>query len=210
MLACLVLAGTLAQAGFVPAQLRSGSPPPRQPPDVVVAGQVVLEVTVGDDGTVGHVHTLRDSRPYAELMRVAVSAWRFEPAMEDDRRVESRVLVAAVFRAPVLSPGPVPVLPPRDAESACTEIPYPVEIAEPPYPVMALGEEIVLVEVQVDTGGQVADAAVLEGGEPFADLALAAARGWHFDAACRQGRPVRAVAYLAFGFRQPVVGAPIR
>jgi TonB family protein len=208
-LALLVLAGTLAQSGFVPAHLLTGYPPPRQPPDVVRGGQPALEVTVNDDGTVGPVSTLRDSPPFTELRRAAVATWRFDPASEGDHRLRSRVLVAAVFRAPVLSAGPAPFFPRRDPSTPCGEVPYPIEIVEPPYPVTSLAEEVVLVEMDLEANGRVADSRLVEGKEPFAELALAAARRWRFEPACRQGRPVGAVAYVAFGFRPPVT-APRR
>lgn len=200
----VVLGGMLAPEGFVPAYLRTGSPPTNPPPNVVGGGQVALELTVDAGGIVTGVDTLGGSAPFSDLMHATVTAWRFEPASESDRTLESRVLVAAIFRAPVLSPGPAWEPPTRGRDASCTEIPFPAEIVEPPYPAMALGDGVVLLEVNVGREGQVIDWQVLATTEPFTQVALAAARGWRFEPACRRGRTVPAVCYLAFGFRAPI------
>jgi TonB family protein len=202
-LGLLVLGLAMASPPFVPARLKTGSAPDRQPVDVIEGGQVVLELTVGKDGAVTRVDALHDTPPFSALLRAAVASWRFDPASEDDQPVESRVLVAALFRAPVLSPGLAPVPPPRAGGLACPGVPFPTEVVEPPYPAAALGEGIVLLEVDVGTEGGVTDVLVVDPQGPFTEVAVAAARGWRFAPACRDGRPVAAVAYLAFGFRQP-------
>jgi TonB family protein len=204
LLALCVLAGAVAGHGFVPARLVSGTVPERQPVEAVGGGEVLLELAVGDDGAVVRVSTLRDTPPFTELLRVAVASWHFEPATENGRATQTSVLVAAVFRPPVLL-GPAPGTPPREVGPPCVEIPYPVASVVPPYPPTALGEGLVLVEVTVGSDGKVTDARGVQAPAPFGPAALDAARKWRFRPACRQDRPAAATAYLVFGFRPPVM-----
>jgi TonB family protein len=200
----LGFAGAGAGQGFEPARLRSGAALPGRPPSQVVGGgEVLLELAVGDDGAVAHVATLRDTPPFTELLREAVGGWRFEPATEDGRALPSSVLVAGVFRPPVLA-GPALGTPARDLGPPCSEVPFPLEWVVPPYPPTALGDGIVLVEVTVGTDGKVTDSRGVEGNDPFAEAALDAVRKWRFRPACRHDRPVPATADLLFGFRSPV------
>jgi len=202
-LASCVLAGAVAAQGFEPARLSSGSLPDRPPPQVIGGGEVLLEVTVGADGAVAHVDALRDTPPFTELLRKAVSGWVFEPATEDARPRAWPVLVAGLFRPPVLL-GPGPGSPPRDVGEPCREIPYPVDMVIPPYPATARGDGFVLVEVTVGTDGKVTDSRSVEGGDAFGQAALDAARRWRFRPACRHDHPLSVAAYLVFGFRSPV------
>jgi TonB family protein len=116
--------------------------------------------------------------------------------------VESRVLVAGLFRpAMLLPPAPegfeTPDAPPSE------EIPYPTSVAIPPYPPNALGSHYVLVEVEVGEAGSVTAARVVSRTSGFDSAALDASREWRFRPAKRAGRPVPTVAYLLFAFRQP-------
>lgn len=199
----VVLAG-LAQ-GFEPARLLEGAVSTPQPPLAVGNAEVFLDVGVAADGAVDRIGTLRDTPPFTALLREAVAGWRFEPARDQGRAVAGAVLVAAVFRAPVLDSGPTRGAAAQERSARCGEIPFPLDVVVPPYPPMAVADRITLVEVSVDADGAVAAARAL--GEPgaFADAALEAARRWRFRAACRGGVPDAALAYVAFGFRRPVL-----
>jgi TonB family protein len=64
-----------------------------------------------------------------------------------------------------------------------SELPVPVVTARPPYPALAVAQEIsgtVFVDVRVDSDGRVAEANVVMGPEMLGVLAKAAARGWRF------------------------------
>jgi TonB family protein len=74
----------------------------------------------------------------------------------------------------------------------------------PPFPPRALFGGLVLVEVQIDARGTLAEARVLRSAPPFDAPALEASRHWTFRPARRDGQAVAAVGYLVFGFRQPV------
>ncbi len=71
------------------------------------------------------------------------------------------------------------------------------------YPAGAAGEATVLLELTVSADGAVVEARVVDGGEPFAGAALAAARGFRFSPATRDGAPLRARIRFSLAFRPP-------
>ena len=76
---------------------------------------------------------------------------------------------------------------------------------EVPYPEGASGDAAVLLELVVEADGAVSSAVVVEGDEPFADRARAAALHWRFTPAERDGAPVsaRIRARVAFHDERP-------
>ena len=68
--------------------------------------------------------------------------------------------------------------------------PQAIDMAPAPYPSGASGGATVIVEFEVDREGRVGKAKAVQGEEPFATAALAAAAGWHFVPALRAGKPV--------------------
>lgn len=202
-----ILAVLLAVQALDPAGLRHGSPP-RQLPRTVGGGQVLLAVAIDEVGAVTGVETLRDTPPFTALLRTEVARWVFSPERRDGEAVASYVLVAGVFRPPVLSDAPVLGEAPQDVARPDEAIPFPTTVITPPYPPDRVGAGVVLVEIRVGSAGAVEAARVI--GEPsgFDSAALQAARQWRFRSARRDGRAVEANAYLAFGFREPVTLPP--
>jgi TonB family protein len=197
---------------FTPARAVRASAP-AQPPAALGGGEVVLGVTVDETGRVASVRIVRATPPFTELVRQELGSWRFTPAETSPpgsaaRRVSSDVLVAAVFRPPMLydlpnsgsaAAGPAP-------RSGADGMPNPIAMIQPLFPPNALFDGVVVVEAAITAQGDVSAASVMTGGSGFAAAALDAARKWRFQPAMQDGRPVAAYAYLIFGFRQPVTG----
>jgi TonB family protein len=158
---------------------------------------------------VSEVLTLRETPPFTELLRHAVTGWRFQPSRQDGRAQAWPVLVAGIFRPPTLV-GPAAGTPPRDTATPSSHIPIPLEPIVPPYPPSAVGDAVVLVEVGVGEDGTVAERRVVEGRAPFVDPALDAVRNWRFRPARREGHAVTAFAYVVFSFRGPIGPPPKR
>ena len=114
------------------------------------------------------------------------------------------MLVYSVVRPPQLYDQPTIGAAPADLAPAPDEIAYPAATRRPRYPPRAKGSGLVLVEVLVDVDGRVRSADVVGGSRGFDEEALISARGWVFRPARRAGLPVRAWAYLLFGFREPI------
>ena len=183
---------------------------------VVSGGQVFVELTVSSDGRVTAVRPLRTTVPFTELVTDAVRGWQFHPAEEDvepkavdaagrqpRKRVESKVLVACSFRQPSYVGPTLGSDLPKDVAPESDGVPFPATTIEPPFPVMAFVSGGVLVEVQIDSSGAVAESKVVRSAPPFDEPAMAAARQWKFRPARVRGRPVPTVAYILFNFTPP-------
>jgi TonB family protein len=209
----------IGQGGFIPAQYRDGDLP-QISIRALGGGEVFLELSVSSSGVVRSVRTLRATPPFTEAVSTVVRRWLFHPAEEElepdagqpvnpkpRKPVESKVLVAGLFRPPSLNT-PTFGEPPKDTASASEETLFPVTTVTPSYPPLARDAGVVLVEVRVDTGGRVADARVIRSAPPFDEPALDAARRWTFRPARVGGIPVATLAYVVFGFRQPITVKP--
>ena len=117
--------------------------------------------------------------------------------------VETKVLVAAVFRPPTLN-APTLGETPRDAAAASEESAFPLKMAVPPFPPSAAGSGVVLLEARVDRDGGVAEARVIRSAPPFDDAARAALKEWRFRPARVRGMPASTFVYVLFGFPVPV------
>ncbi len=197
-------------AGFEGARLVSGAAPKALPPHAVAGGEVLLEVTVSAGGEVSGIATLRDGPPFTDVLREAVSRWRFEPARAGGEPVAGRTLVAGVFRPPLLLGGPPAGSAALNDRPACDEMPAPVHVVTPAYPPTGLGDQAVLAEAWVEKDGRAGMVKVLEGSGAFAGAASEAARRWRYRPACREGIALPARAYLVFGFKAPVVAPPVK
>ena len=215
-LVIVVLATTIsAQPGYTPARYLSGATP-ALPALVVGGGEAFVEVTVGRTGTVEQVTPLRSTPPFTQALVDTVNSWRFTAATdtatgadgtpEGPRPAVSKVLVAALFRAPTLltpTHGEHPV----NVAPASPDVAFPSSTREPPYPPQALSGGVALIEATVDVMGRVAEARIIGAAPPFDQAALAAARQWRFRPARVKGRATPTYVYLIFGFPQPVTGA---
>jgi TonB family protein len=186
---------------------------PALPANVVGGGEVILEVTVGAGGQVTAVTPLRATPPFTELTTAAVRGWRFTPATDiaparpgepaSRVAVESRVLVAAVFRPPALS-GPTLGELPKDLATASARTPYPLTMVMPPFPPMASASGVVLLEANVDGRGEVTASTVIRSAPPFDGAAQAALSQWKFRPAQAGGAARVTRVYALFGFPVPV------
>jgi TonB family protein len=209
----------IAQTPAVPAQYVDGALP-SIPFQATGGGEVVLELAVDSRGSVTAVRTLRATPPFTEGFSQAARGWRFVPAQADVPAggtapagatsriaVASKVIVAAEIRPPSIN---TPTLgePPTEVAPASPDAIFPSRTAMPPYPPLAREGGSVLVEVRVDSQGRVVDAKAVRRAPPFDEPALAAARQWTFRPASVSRSGVDTLAYIMFGFRQPVTTGP--
>ena len=209
-----------AQQGFMPASFQSGPIPDVSPNSISAGGgQVLIEVTVASDGSVIGSRPLRTTPFFTERIQSTSSGWRFAPAEAmiepRDRRpggplthpIESKVLVAGVFRPPQMfgaSMGDTIT----DVGNPSDEIPFPLTVIEPTYPVNSVGVGVVLVEARVNTSGAVIGAAVKLSSPGFDAVALNAAKQWQFRPARVGGAFVPSLAYIVFTFSVPMTYFP--
>lgn len=178
---CLALAAPAAAAwvscnsAAIVAPVPLAREAPAYPPavrEVGIEGTVEVALTVLADGTVGWVRVLRADPPgYFEQAAIAgVRAWRFEPARQEGRAIECRMLTRVRFAL---------------ADTVDTPTPGAGVRPEPAYPAALLADRIegyVEVEYEVAADGTVTNARAVTAmprGE-FESAALAAIRRWKF------------------------------
>jgi TonB family protein len=202
------------QPSYTPPRLVHGDLPALAPLTVVAGGEVLIEATVDEFGTLIHPIVLRSTPPFSNLVLDAVTRWRFTPARQimPDRKelsVEGTVLIAAVYRAPTLMNGPTLGDMPRDLAVASPNAPYAVSTAVPVYPPQAINASTVMFEVSLDDAGRVTGARAVASDPAFDAAAYDALVQWKFRGASLRGRPVPSTAFVIFSFSQPVLGPPI-
>jgi outer membrane biosynthesis protein TonB len=190
-----------AQEPFTPAQLQVGNVP-QLPPLTVGGGEVLLEVTVGVNGDVTDVRPVRATPPFTDMLTQSVRAWRFSPAQDAARPVESRVLVAGLFRPPALT-GPTLGTPPKEVTAPSNDVAVPLRMVTPDFPVEALRGGVVLLEAHVDGTGAVGDIGLLVSAEPFDEYAGEALSDWTFRPARIRGANASTLVYVVMGFPAP-------
>jgi len=180
----------------------------------VGGGEVLLEVSVDKTGAVTAMKPLRETATFTERMTQAVKTWRFTPSEADipaSRRkpggpktepVDTKILVAGVFRRPAVI-GITLGEAIKDVATASSDIPYPTSVVTPPYPPGTMSPGVVLVEVKVDANGNVTDATLRVPSPGYDSAALNTARQWKFRPAKPGGSPAASVAYIVFGFPTP-------
>jgi TonB family protein len=211
-MALAVVAGISPDA---PALFQRGSIPTLSVTSVEVGGgEVLLEVSVDRTGAVSGIKPLRETATFTERMTEAVRTWHFSPAEAEipaarrkpggptTETVDTKVLVAGVFRRPALV-GATLGEPIRDVATASTEIPFPTSVVTPPYPPGAMSPGVVLVEVRVNAKGGVSDAKIRIPSPGFESAALSTSREWKFRPAHSGEATAPAVAYIVFGFPTP-------
>jgi hypothetical protein len=210
--ALAITTSVFAQEDPTAAQYRGGRVP-ELPVRAVGGGEVLLEVTVGRDGSVLAITRLRETAPFAEILENVVANWRFKPAEEvppsNGRErpsripIDSRVLVAAVFRAPALN-GPTHGEPIKDVAPSTGQIPYPITIVTPPFPPQAASSGVVLIEGELDRDGKVVASTTLLSVPPFDDAARNALEAWQFRPGRVPNAPKTTYVYAVFGFPIPI------
>jgi TonB family protein len=198
-----------------PALFQSGSLP-QIPVLSLSGGEVLLEVSVDEQGRVTGVTVLRDTPAFTESVMAAIAGWRFKPAedaaapapgQEIDastrRPIKSKVLVAGLFRPPALYPITLGQ-PPRVIAAPSDAVPAPVVFpAMPLYPPQALFDGVVLAELRVGDLG-VASARIVQSSPGLNGPALSVLNGLTFRPARVNGLPTTAMVYVVAAFRQPV------
>ena len=124
-------------------------------------------------------------------------------------RAGASAVLAAVTIAAVAAAEPPPAdqsAPESRPESTTSDLTPPTLVSTPDvaYPQGAHGEALVVLMLTVGREGTVEAARAIEGEEPFASAATAAALTWTFEPARRQGQAVAARIRFEVRFREPI------
>jgi outer membrane biosynthesis protein TonB len=180
---------------------------PAQMPYAVGGGEVMLELLVDASGAVSRVEPLRVTPPYTEQLIDAATTWKFDVARAPaDKRTAAvaPVLVVAVIRPPASYSGPSLGTPPQTLNRPSSLLPQVAAVTTPPYPPLALGSGMVLVELEMNRRAELRGYRVVSPPSGFDNAALDAVRSWRFVAPDAPDTPERFFVYAVLGFREPV------
>ena len=185
-------------------RLRDGRAP-AEIPRAFGGGEVVLELTVDSEGGVERIDRVRATPPYLDFVVNAVASWRFTPAtaLIDDQAttVAAPVLVAAVFRPPLVYAGPAPGPRPLVLGAVSPRVPSVEHVTLPAYPPTAVGDGVVVVEIEMSRRAEPRNYRIVGPGSGFDDAALDAVRVWKFGPPQASDLPEPIFAYAVLGFR---------
>jgi TonB family protein len=211
VVALFFLPCALGQQAYKPAEVTSAGDA-YKPYTVVLDGLFVVDVYVGDDGSVSKIESLRNPGAMQGAVEAAVRTWKFQAALANGKARASRMTVAFVYR-----PGTLPTFGAAQTEGFTPVIPSehgvdggkdsaPVGIlafAYPEYPVNSVASGSVVLQVAVDGEGNVKNVSVLHGMDNFNRFAQRSLKNWRFQAATVRGRPVTSNIVVAFIFQPP-------
>ncbi len=182
------------------------------PYNVILDGLFVVDVSVGDDGSIQGIEALRNPGAMLGDVKSAVQNWKFRPALEGRKARASRMTVAFVYRptnylgfgaAPVKDFTPViPSAPSDDSGEDGSPVGI-LSFAYADYPINSVASGSVLLQATVDSAGNVKNVNVLHEMAGFNHFAQEALKNWRFQAATVRGRPVTSKIVVAFIFQPP-------
>jgi len=183
-----------------------------EPYNVILDGLFVLDVSIGDDGSVQGIEALRNPGAMLGDVKSAIQNWKFQPALEGRKSKASRMTVAFVYRptnylgfgaAPVKDFTPViPSAPSDDGSEASSPVGI-LSFAYADYPINSVASGSVLLQATVDSAGDAKSVKILHGMDGFDGFAQSALKNWRFSAASLHGKPVTAKVVVAFIFQSP-------
>lgn len=197
---------------FWPPRITQFNLPAVTPPNTIAGGEVLIEAFVSQEGVVTKTVPIRITPPYTQLMLDAVPRWQFQPAMTLNKkglkeRVDTSVLITALYRPATLLNGPTAGWPPKDIASASADVPFPFTLISPAYPLKTVNVPFgrALFEVELRDHGEVQTVLHIAGDAGFEVVSAEALRQWKFRPSTFRGLPARSVAYVFFGFPAPVI-----
>lgn len=206
VLSILAAGGLLAAGLFSPP--RTGRVEAPSLPSGVVWMQGLAVAHVSATGEVARTTIVYAPGAIGPAMTSALAGWKFASALEDGAPVAAPVLIVAIVRPPSF-PDVIPFGNTMEGMGRLPrDVPAPVHVETPPYPPLAVGGGVVVVEFSVGADGAIDSAVTLTPSSGFDAVALDAARQWTFRPAERNGERVPGCVYAMFGFVSPIVNTP--
>lgn len=177
--------GPLRVGGNIRAPTKIKHVSPVYPPEALaagIAGVVILETTLDEEGKVVDIVVLRAPEMLAQAAVDAVTQWEFMPTLLNGQRVPVIIIVTVNFTT-------------DEGTSGFKQIHH----VAPEYPTSAPSDKPaprVRVAYDIDALGAVTNLRVLEGEEPFASAALTAVQQWRYEPPANP--PVRFITAINF------------
>jgi TonB family protein len=211
LMTLFLLPCALGQEAYKPPEVTSAGDA-YTPYNVVFDGLFVLDVSIGDDGSISKIESLRNPGAMLGAIEPVVRNWKFQAALAGRKARASRITVAFVYRPgnlPTFGAAPTegftPVIPSaHEDDSGRGNVPVGIfAFAYPEYPVNSVASGSVVLQATIDVEGNVKNVDVLHGMANFNRFALAALKNWRFQAATVRGRSVTSNIIVAFIFQPP-------
>jgi len=113
--------------------------------------------------------------------------------------------IGLVTREAIAQPTPRAEETPVEGEIVPPKLASPANVV---YPPKAKGDAVVVLKLTIEADGTVRSVETLDGEAPFTAVAVKAAKGWRFEPATRDGRPLAAIIRFEVTFKAPVPMAP--
>jgi TonB family protein len=198
----LMLAWGLVQSDAQDTSLRTMRAfSPAHPVNTVAAGIVVVEVEQDRSTRALDTRILFGDSPFLPAALTALARWRFE---NPSGVPKSRTSVTFLFRSPAMFPMKIGTGPIRPWSAAGDSSALPQEIIDPGYPPASIASGAVILEVQLDAAGHVADVQTISGIASLTEKAATAVKGWRFSPATISGKAVPSTAVVVISFVLPM------
>jgi TonB family protein len=197
---------------FVPANVsKTGNIP--YPTSSLDAGVVTLSVTLDKTGQVIAVGILRDISSVSGPAAAAVRSWTYSPAKLNGKPVASTLTINIVYDPGFLGADNIPLPPPTQDQPISSKDPafLPPQVSTAtfaPYPAKARAQGAVILDVTLDTTGNILKVITLRDIPPLTASASAALKKWKFSPATYEGTAIQSSITVVFVFRSPSAQLP--
>jgi len=175
--------------------------PPLPPLNTPFAGVVVLNVTIDSTGNVRNISTVAGASPFLKASFDAVKQWKFTTAR--DLNGERLVSVIFLYRPrQIFSSGSGMQLPERHSAAQPA---LPTLISDASYPVNAVAEGVVILELKVSADGAIEQIKTIRDVPSLTDVDRKAVETWTFSPAVAAGRAVEGTSIAAISFLRPII-----
>jgi hypothetical protein len=197
---------TLMQTGPLTLPRLERSAPVDHPLTTIGTSWVVLQLETDRLGKIQSVETLHGASPFLDLALSSVRQWGLIPAGAP-QPVESPVTVVFLFR-PRDFFSASPVKPSQSSRRTLDHAPFPLELADPGYPISSVGEGAAVLELAVSQTGSVERARVVSDVPGLAAHTEKTVRQWKFRPAMRSGSAVAGSVIVVASYLRPIINEP--
>jgi len=175
-------------------------------------GIVTLDISVDSTGAVQNVGIVRDVPPLTSAAQSAVASWQVIPGMVNGLAAPGILRVNVVFN-PFNPNGvglPSPPLQPAKTNDGPNKADFqPAQVTEAhyaTYPPHTVKAGTVVLQVHVESGGQVQGVIVARGTGSLSGTASKAVKNWKFVPASYRGKAVASDVVVTYVFASPAAG----
>jgi hypothetical protein len=183
------------------------------PASTEAAGVVTLAVNLDGTGQIMNIQTLRDLPTVTTQATIALQNWSYKPAGVNGKPVRSSLVVNIVFAPAFLDSNNIPLGPPESFQPPNPQAmsytpPQLLTATYAPYPTGGLASGAVVMDVSIDSHGNITKVATVRDVPTLTAAAAAALKNWSFKAASYGNTPIASKVVVAMVFRNPATALP--